>query len=289
MMGAIAPTTRKPPKPRAGGIVRPPEDPDSVRGKVYECGPHLVVCGDSLDLELLGMVVTPGSVGLMVLDPPYAIFGSATGVSSSVADDKMIRPMFERTCAAINQTLRTFGQAYICCDWRSVATIMEAARGFGQLEHVNTLIWDKQQGGLGSNWGNSYEELVYLMKRPPARTMKSSTKDTGVRMIGQSNVLRHTRPQGYDRLHNAAKSVPLFEQVIEAATDPGDLVVDLFGGSGTTMIAAANLGRRAVVFELDRGWCDVIRMRWRMYAEEHGYEPGAGALAGELTRASSSD
>ena len=76
------------------------------------------------------------------------------------------------------------------------------------------------------------------------------------------------------------KPVALVAECIENSTKSGWVVIEPFGGSGTTMIACAMLGRRARLIELDPRYCDVIRRRWTQYAKEHNQEPGTGALDG---------
>ncbi len=99
---------------------------------------------------------------------------------------------------------------------------------------------------------------------PKQKTMTEQRK-AGIRQILRPNIIRANRPMGEERMHNAAKPIDLIVDIIGAATDEGGIVLDLFGGSGSTLIAAEVAGRRALVMEIDPAWCDVIRQRYEEY------------------------
>ena len=90
----------------------------------------------------------------------------------------------------------------------------------------------------------------------------TSNRKSGVRPVHKPNVFTFSRPTGDERHHNAAKPVPLLSQLIENSTDAGALILDPFGGSGSTMIAAEKTGRRARLIEIEPKWVDVIVARW---------------------------
>lgn len=273
--------------------LEPPPVAVSELGAVYHLGPHVLVCGDCLmdspPPEASRIPPEAGAVQKLkaamaieyfdcgLTDPPYAIYGSSTGVSSSVTDDKIVRPFFRAVCVRLEGLLRLFGPGFIFCDWRSYPTLFVAA-GDTHLEVKNKVVWDKNGSGLGSNFANTYEEIVYVVKMPPQLAMKSGRATTGIRSILKPNILHHDRARGDDREHNAAKPVPLLVELLEAATDTGGTVVDMFGGSGSTLIAAAECGRRCGIVELEPRWCDVIRRRWTRWAAARGIDPGDGAL-----------
>jgi DNA modification methylase len=216
-------------------------------------------------------------VEAVVTDPPYAIYGSSTGVSSSVTDDKIVRPFFRSVLLRAEAILRLFGPAFVFCDWRSYPSWWwEAANT--HLDVKNLVVWSKNGSGLGNNFANTHELITYCVKMPPQGAMKSGRKTTGIREILSPNVITFDRARGDDREHNAAKPVGLLVRLIEVSTDAGAVVVDLFGGSGSTLIACAESGRRAGLVELEPGWCDVIRRRWTRWAVANGVDPGPGAL-----------
>lgn len=265
-----------PAKVRSPDPVDPPDEPRSIVGEVYELGPHLLVCGDSQDPDVLALLMDDERAAAVVTDPPFAIYGSSTGVSSSVADDAMVRPFFRAMWRAIATILQVFGHAYVCCDWRSEPSVVLTMKGT-HLQQANSLVWDKGVQGLGSKWQNTHERVVFAELLPPQTTMRG--KATGHRLVqGRGNVLHHDKIPAKRRLHNAEKSGPLLAEIIDASTRPGEIVADLYGGSGATLIVCAQLGRVCRIAELTPAMCDVIRIRWTEWAEEAGQEPGAGAL-----------
>lgn len=319
------PTTADPGSVDPPPAPRPPREPDSVRGRVYRLGPHILYCGDSTDLdnlrEGLGEAFQADAV---ITDPPYAIYGSATGLEASVADDKMVRPFFRGVLHSAKALIKPWAHVYVCCDWRSWASWWEVAK-LVKLAPSNLLIWDKGNSGLGSSWANSYELIGFWTNRPPR--LKMFRAQTGVRTVLRANMLRievegddgparvplldadrlealaelaggdvaelrrlveaehgrralltYGRVTGAERVHNSAKPIALLEELIDAATDPDQTVLDLFGGGGSTLLAAARTNRRAVLVEIDPLWCDVIRHRWTLWAQDAGIEPGPDAL-----------
>lgn len=252
----------------------PPDKPATELGDIWRLGDHVVVCGDSLKLDI--RAVYGGPVDMVLTDPPYAIFGSSTGVASDVADDKMVRPFFAALARQLAHVLPYGGHAYVHCDWRSWAALWD---GFapGGMSVRNMLVWDKG-GGQGANYVMAHELIAFAHHLP--KTSNTFTGQTGVehRPVHRPNVIRLGRPRGDDRLHNAAKPVEMLEEFIEASSDPGGSVCDLFAGSGSTLIAAENMGRRCVAIEVDPGWCDVIVNRWQtLTGRQAQREPGAAS------------
>lgn len=233
-----------------------PIDPITRPGDVWHIGRHRLMCGDSLEADnwtaLLGDSLKPQCI---VTDPPYAIYGSSTGMASDIADDKMVRPFFESVCRLARDLLPYFGHAYLFCDWRSYPTIVMAAKGIATLELKNTLVWDKGGSGLGSNYANTHEFVAFFHKLPPQTAM--GHRAAGIRPVHKPNILRFNRPTGDERKHNAAKPVALCRELIDNSSGPGDVVCEPFCGSGSTMVAADQLGRVCVAFDLEPKWVDV--------------------------------
>lgn len=238
------------------------ERPWTKVGNLIELGAHRLLVGDSFKtharlFDAAGVKV----VTAVVTDPPYAVYGSSTGVASDIADDKMIRPFFDQLFHVIFNSIRLFSHVYTFCDWRTYPTIYLAGKEAG-LSLKNKIVWDKGGSGLGSNWANTYEEIAYFARIPPQKAMKSTNKITGVRMVHKPNILRANRPSGEEREHNAAKPVALLREIIEACTDPGDVVWDPFGGSGSTLIACEQANRRCVMGEMEPKFAQIIVERW---------------------------
>ena len=298
--------------------IKPPKRPVSKVGQVYELGPHRVRCGESLDVDGLRHLLQEEPADLIFSDPPYAIYGSSTGIGRDIADDGMIRPFFSEILHHASASLRLFGLCWICCDWRSWPSWFDVAKGT-DLAVKNALVWDKRGAGLGNQYAQTYEMVGYFVKSPVERAFMS-TRKTGIRGVHAPNVwhvageplaegeplprehdadpglvygdpnvssaegvvsgvaIQHNRVSGVERVHNAQKPVDLVAAIMRPAARPGEVLLDLFAGSGSMLFAGEKLGLRVRLSERSPQWVDVIRKRWGTYARDLGIEPGPGAL-----------
>lgn len=266
LLETIAGAGSRQPEPKADDVPDLPAVPKCKKGDTYKLGPHFVLCGDSFEdatgERIDAIAGGKASVDMVLTDPPYAIYGSSSGVSSEVADDQMVRPFFASIGRVIAARLRWFGHAYVHCDWRSWASVWEGLQR-GGLSPKNCLVWDKVSAGLGSSYANTHEFVGFFAKLPPeGAVMRRAGYEGQQRTVHRPNLLRHDRVRGEEREHNAAKPVALLEELIANSSDAGELVLDLFGGSGSTLIAADRAGRRCVTVEKDPKWCDAIAARW---------------------------
>ena len=237
----------------------PPAEPITQEGDLWELGPHRLLCGDSTKPEDVDRARNGFPVQLIVTDPPFAIYGSSTGIGADIADDKMVRPFFEALFKMIARIVPDFAHVYAFCDWRSWAAVWDGAKRSG-LSPKNMLVWDKG-GGLGAMYQNSHELVAFFSKLPPPKAMKSG-KETGERCVFASNILKFARVSGDDRQHNAAKPVDLIRELVKNSSNAGDTVADLFNGSGSTLLACEREGRNYVGLELEPKYCDITVARW---------------------------
>lgn len=241
-----------------------PKIPVTQPGDVWQLGPHRVYCEDALR-EDAEKRIDRGTVDAVFTDPPYAIFGSSTGMETEVADDKMVLPFFRSVLHRTAFILKPYGHAYICCDWRSYSAWWESMRRSG-LWPKNMIVWDKG-GGLGSMYGNAHELILFASARERRTVMRGRGGRTGSeRTVSGLNVWRiprASRSDGKRFKHNAQKPIPLVAKALEQSTDAGETVVDMFLGTGTTLLAAEQAGRVCQGWEIDAGWCDVIVERWQ--------------------------
>jgi DNA modification methylase len=254
-------------KPKAGltdpdDVPEPSEAPYVQRGEVYALGAHRLMCGDSTDAADVSRLLNGGQVDLVATDPPYAIYGSSTGIGSDIADDKMVRPFFEGILRLAVDSTKMFGHVYVCCDWRSWPSWWEMAKRV-ELTPKNLIVWDKGGAGLGSSYANTYE-LVGFFSRLPKQTVMTSSARTGQRQVHKSNIWRGNRVTT-GREHNAQKPVELMEFLIENSSDDGDAILEPFSGSGTTIIAAERKNRRCFAMEIEPKYVQVAIERWEAF------------------------
>lgn len=194
------------------------------------------------------------------MDPPYALIGNSTGVNG-VKDCALIHPFFRSLSKVLTHSLKIMGHAYVCCDAYTVSAIYESL----DFTAKNLIVWQKSSGGgLGSYYTKIYELIWFFVNEPPLSVTGKRAKDTPkARVInGQPNIWFCSIVQPKDRLHPAQKPLEIVTKAIVNSSDPGETVLDLFGGSGTTLIACEQLGRRCLIMEMNPKYCRVIIDRW---------------------------
>lgn len=236
-------------------------------GDLFQLGDHVLLCADSTDPENVLAALGDDPADMVFTDPPFNVTGSSTGLGDDVTDHSLISPFFKDVADTISASTRLMGHVYVCCDWRTYPLIWETIGS--QATPKNLIVWDKQNGGLGSNYMNQHELLFFghnyeqdlVLDRdhselPPVETI-----------TGETNIWEITREHDKDTAddekgHFAQKPIALCERAIQNSSDYGDVVLDPFGGSGSTLIAAEKTGRSCVMLEADPVFCDTIRRRW---------------------------
>jgi DNA modification methylase len=260
----------EPPSGRRRRKVDPNDVPDTPTvaraksGELWLLGDHRLLCGDTTQADDVAHLMGAETADMVWTDPPYAIYGSSTGIGSDIADDKMVRPFFMEILRVSRDAIKVMGHVYVACDWRSWPSWWEMAKRVEGLTPKNLIVWDKGGSGLGSSYANTYE-LVGFFSRLPKQTVMTSGFKTGQRQVHASNVVRFDKVPGGQRDHNAQKPVGLVAGQIELSSDPGEIVVDWFAGSGTTIVAAEQTGRRCFAMEIEPKYVDVCVKRWEAF------------------------
>lgn len=265
------------PNQGADDAPEPPKNATSRAGDLWLLGQHRLLVGDSFEPDDVGRLLQGRLANLVLTDPPYAIYGSSTGIGTDIADDKMVRPFFEKLGQTLAANVVEFAHVYVHCDWRSYATLWHGLKS-AQLAPKNCVVWDKGSAGLGNSYANTHEFVAFFAKLPKQHAMTSGNK-RGQRPVHQGNVYRCNRVAGKEREHNAAKPVELLAWLIGNSSNEGDLVLDLFGGSGSTMIAAQQEKRVAYLMEMEPRFADVIVERWQRFTGEAAVLEGGERFA----------
>lgn len=241
-----------------------PEQVITQLGDLWIMGRHRLKCGDSTNREDVDALMDGKKADMVFTDPPYALFGNSTGVSG-VGDDKMIMPFFREIGRMIQRCVKTMGHVYVCHDWQTSATIKEAMSG---LTAKNLIVWRKATaGGLGSYYTKIYE-LIWLLANEPETGIIGKNKARARTINGTANIWDCPVVQAQERDHNAQKPVEVIKIAVENSSDEGENVLDLFGGSGSTMIACEQIGRTCYMMELEPKFCDVIVRRYLRTTED---------------------
>lgn len=247
-----------------------PPEPKEARckeGDLWILGEHRLLCGDSFNAAHRMRLLEGRVADAIVMDPPYGVYGSSTGLQANVADDKMTWPFFEKLFRTSAGCVKDFGLIYACCDWRTWASIWRGAAQ-AELSPKNMIVWDKGRG-LGFCYAQCHELIAVFVREPVRRVMTRTLKHDGgvgkaefARKITRGNILAVRRVSSGERVHNAQKPVLLIEEIVTDSTDEGETVLDFFGGSGTTLIACEALKRKACLMEAEPRECDKILARW---------------------------
>lgn len=241
-----------------------PTEPKSKLGDLYELEGHRVLCGDSTKIEDVESLMNKRLADIVVTDPPYN-----TGMQGKEGDEKArLSHMFNDKIENWEEFLHdiftnyvTYSKGdcafYVFIDWRRVGDIR------GEMEkHMdvkNVIVWDKKVHGLGSDYKSTYELCIVGKKGKPEINNRYG--------LDYQDIWRLQREMGRNKDHATAKPVELCEKPIKHASKADDIVMDLFLGSGSTLIASQKTGRICYGMELDPKYVDVIVQRYVDYVD----------------------
>lgn len=177
-----------------------------------------------------------GSVDMIATDPPYCVGATSNGIKGGYGDYTLLKPFFAQLAEEWSRVLKPGGYFYMLTDWRTYPFVYPLL--LKRLEVRNVIIWDKEWINAGSWYRYRHEFIIFgtwsLKKLPP------------------------NSPN-----HPSEKPVSLMKRMIEDGTALGEVVLDPFMGSGSTGVAAVEMGRRFIGYEIDEGWYEVAERRIR--------------------------
>lgn len=240
-----------------------PETPVTKTGDVYMLGQHRLLCADSTILANVERLLDGALADMVFTDPPYNVdYGNSAkdklrGNSRTIMNDNLGEG-FEKFLydACLNMLTVCKGAMYICMSSSELHTLQKAFVAAGG-KWSTFVIWAKNTFTLGrSDYQRQYEPILYGWKQ--------GTDHFWCGARDQGDVWFVNKPRVND-LHPTMKPVELVERAIRNSSKSRDIVLDCFGGSGTTLIACEKLGRQARLIELDPKYCDVIVRRWEEF------------------------
>lgn len=235
-----------------------PEDPTTQEGDLWVLGPHRLLCGDSTRGEDVRQLLEGEPVDLVFTDPPYGVsYVGKTADSLTIQNDSQspeeFRAFLDAVFVQMREALRPGGVFYVCAPAGPDETVFRnALQDVFQLRQC--LVWAKDVFVLGrQDYHWRHESILYGWKDGAAHFfVNDRTQDT---------VWDMPRPKA-SREHPTMKPVPLVARAIANSSRRGERVLDLFGGSGSTLLASEQLDRVARLMELDPRYCDVIVQRY---------------------------
>jgi DNA modification methylase len=248
------------------------------QGDLWCLGRHKLLCGDAKDPSNVERLMAGELADMIFTDPPYnvPIAGHVTGLGRHQhrefveASGEMSKAQFTaflvQTLGVAANMCRDGAIAFVCMDWRHLQEVLEAGhQTFDELKNI--CVWSKTNGGMGTFYRSQHEMVLVWKKGTGAHTNTFGLGETG---RYRTNVWSYPgvntfKPNRLDELayHPTVKPVALVADAIRDVSNRGDLVLDSFGGSGTTLVAAEKTGRRARMLEFDPLYCDVIIKRWQ--------------------------
>lgn len=239
-----------------------PEEPKTKLGDIYQLGNHRLMCGDSTSIDAVDKLMDGQKANFILTDPPYnqeTEGGFKGNIGKSL---KKQSADIEHMCDFEPETvLPNFlfvmengkMNATVFCNKDLVPDYLNWARNCGFA--FNILVWKKPSAiPLGGSYQPDIEYCLVFRKSAKFNTKQIDTT--------YSKVLEYKRESG---LHPTMKPVGMLENQIKIVSDANDICVDLFGGSGSTLIACEKLNRKAFLMELDPKYCDVIVKRWEEF------------------------
>jgi DNA modification methylase len=253
-----------------------PKDPRTNFGDIWILGNHRLGCGDGRNIDFLRKVVGDGaSVDAAFLDPPYNVkingHANAAGrhrefaMASGEMDTTEFRTFLCDTLGAAAQVSRSGAVHFVCMDWRHLDDVSAAACSIYD-KLLNICVWNKSNAGMGSLYRSKHELVfVYRVGAAPhfnaVELGKHGRNRTNVWDYASVNSMAGSRREDL-ALHPTAKPVALVADALQDVTRRGELVFDMFSGSGTTLIAAERTGRFFRGCDIDPAYVDVALDRW---------------------------
>jgi len=262
--------------------VTPPETPITVLGDLYEIGEHRLLCGDSTKDDDCKTLMGGGIANMIFTDPPYNVKINSIVNSGEIQHDEfkmasgeMSESEFISFLSEVFMNLIKYSKDgsihYICMDWKHIFELTTAGKLYTELK--NLCVWNKDNGGMGTFY-RSKHELIFVYKNGKEKHINNF--ELGQHGRYRTNVWDYAGQNSFSKrgrignksigdselsMHPTVKPVELVADAILDCSLDKDVILDLFLGSGTTMVASHQMKRKCYGMELDPKYCDVIVKR----------------------------
>jgi DNA modification methylase len=261
----------------------------SRRGDLWIMGRHKLICGDARDTSDYARLLGSERVDMVFTDPPYnvSIDGNVCGLGTvrhrefAFASGEMSQMQFTRfledSLGPMASVMRDGAIAFVCMDWRHMEELLKAGKSvFTELK--NLVVWNKTNGGMGAFY-RSKHELIFVFKQGTApHTNSFGLGETGryrTNVWDYAGITSISASRSEElAMHPTVKPVALIADAIRDCSKRGEIILDGFGGSGSTLIAAEKAGRSARLIEYDPIYCDTIVRRWQAYSGKDAHLAG---------------
>ncbi len=241
-----------------------PKDPKTKRGNIYKLGNHYLMCGDCTNLDDVQKLMQGQKADLIITDPPYNVnYEGKTEDNLKIINDNMEDSQFynflESAFINLNNSLKDGGAAYIFHADTEGLNFRKAFVDSG-FKLAQCLIWSKNTFVMGrQDYQWQHEPILYGWKLGAGHYFINDRK--------QSTILNFDKPSRNEE-HPTMKPIDLVAYLIKNSSKKNEIIIDFFGGSGSTLIACEQLNRKAYLMELDPRYCDVIVDRWENFTNQ---------------------
>jgi DNA modification methylase len=256
--------------------------PKSKQGAIYNLGDHVLMCGDSTSRADIGKLMGKTKADVVFTDPPYNMDYKSSHLGK-IKNDKMKEEEFEafirKAFQAMQPAMRSGATFYVCSGWGSYPVFYAELRNSG-LTVVQAIVWEKNSAGIGwADYRHQYEMVIKGAKRSATQERKARGKKAETLIYGQkpgakrvffgtreeADVWKLPRKAASRMVHPTEKPTWLIKKALNMSSRRNAVVLDPFGGGGSTLIAAEATGRKARIMELEPKFCDIIRQRYEKY------------------------
>jgi DNA modification methylase len=272
--------------------------PISVLGDLWQLGKHRLLCGNALEGPSYSALMNSMQAAMAFADVPYNMKSENIGglgatqhrdfvMASGEMDDDEFLAFLTTSCMLMAEHGIDGALFYVCIDWRNIGALLEAGKkAFTELKNI--CAWVKDNGGMGSLY-RSQHELIPVFKK--GHTSHRNNVMLGKHGRYRTNVWNYPGANSFSRnseegnllaLHPTVKPVALVMDAILDCTTRGDIVLDPFLGSGTTLMAAERVGRTCYGMELDPLYVDVIIRRWQKYTGGEARHAVSGRIFNDI-------
>jgi len=245
------------------------ENPITVLNDIWQLGNHKLICGDSTELNTLDLLMESQKADLIFTDPPYGIsFGGGRAKGTTEKGDKVkahgmiinddlrdddLSNLLKDALSNSKMFAKEEAPCYVCFNYKNFVNFEESFEDAG-FKVDSLIVWDKRSIGLGMSNYRPQHEFIFYCKGGQWFGSKN-----------QSDLWSMSRGNTSAYVHPTQKPVELISKALENSSKKGDIVIDVFGGSGSTVIACELHNRKAMIVDLDPKYCDVIIKRWQNY------------------------
>jgi DNA modification methylase len=269
-------------------------------GDLWSLGRHRILCASATEESAYQVLMGEERAAAVFVDPPYnvPIDGHVSGLgaihhrefamASGEMDEHAYTEFLGKTCCLLVRYSADGSLHYICMDWRHLRELLEAARSYSELKNI--CVWAKDGPGMGSFYRSQHEFIIVCKKgRAPHR----NNVQLGKHGRNRSNLWHYPCARSFSRatdegnllaLHPTVKPVRLVSDALLDSTARGDIVLDAFLGSGTTLIAAERVRRRCYALEIDPLYVDTSIRRWQSYTGDTATHAATGQSFDEISR-----